>query len=225
MKETGFSFSDRTRNLLKNFTAINPGMWFKVGNVQSTCSLTRDVLAVATFGESVPREFGIHDLGKFLSLISTYEAPILECKTDHITISNSQKKYNYRYVEPSSLVTPTRTDLTPENILGTFALKAVDLANVLKVVGISGHTDVVIACKDGELSLQAADYVGILKDEYSNVIDKIDAPDFKVRLKREKLQVVLPQTDYTVVVTERNVRFDAKDIRYIIAVEFEDDDE
>ena len=61
-------FSEETMSILKNFSAINNGIYFEQGNVVKTVSPKKSILAEAKTEDSVPVEFGIYDLNKFLVL-------------------------------------------------------------------------------------------------------------------------------------------------------------
>ena len=67
--KTPMKLSDRTVNLLRNFSTINQSILFKQGTKLRTISVMKNILAEATISEELPKDFGIYDLGQFLSLI------------------------------------------------------------------------------------------------------------------------------------------------------------
>ena len=58
--------SQETLAVLKNFTTINSGIYFKEGNTLSTVSPQKNILADAKINETIPCSFGIYDLNNFL---------------------------------------------------------------------------------------------------------------------------------------------------------------
>ena len=67
--------SDKTINLLKNFSTINQSILFKHGSKLRTISVMKNILAEATITEELPQDFGIYDLGQFLNGMSLHQSP------------------------------------------------------------------------------------------------------------------------------------------------------
>jgi hypothetical protein len=67
--ETGIKISKRTLDILKNFSTINSGILVNEGNVLTTLSSTKNILAEAHVDETFPRQFAIWDLNKFLGTV------------------------------------------------------------------------------------------------------------------------------------------------------------
>ena len=67
--------STQTISILKNFGAINQGIFFKKGKTLKTVSSHKNILAQANINEEVPAEFGVYDLNNFLSVISYFFSP------------------------------------------------------------------------------------------------------------------------------------------------------
>ena len=61
--------SNETMNILKNFSTINSGLFFKSGKKISTVSPSKTILAEAVLTEEFPKDFGIYDLNNFLSVL------------------------------------------------------------------------------------------------------------------------------------------------------------
>jgi len=57
--------SDKTLNLLKNFSSINQSILFKEGNTLRTISVMKNILAEAKITEDFTKDFGIYDLNQF----------------------------------------------------------------------------------------------------------------------------------------------------------------
>ena len=77
--------SHETLLILKNFATINSGIFVKQGNVLSTVSPQKNILADAIVTETFPQDFGIFDLNNFLSILSFYkEDTELEFDPKHV---------------------------------------------------------------------------------------------------------------------------------------------
>ena len=60
--------SEKTFNLLKNFSSINQSILFKEGNSLRTMSVMKNILAEVEIEEDFPKDFAIYDLVQFLNL-------------------------------------------------------------------------------------------------------------------------------------------------------------
>ena len=69
------NLSEKTFNLLKNFSTINQSILFKKGNTLRTMSVMKNILAEADIEENIPQDFAIYDLVRFLNGISLFEEP------------------------------------------------------------------------------------------------------------------------------------------------------
>ena len=99
--------SPDTTAILKNFAHINQGIFFKKGNVISTVSPQKNILADATISETIPQDFGIYDLNNFLSVNSLFkEGSELEFDQNHVIIKGlgGRSKIKYRITDPSMIV-------------------------------------------------------------------------------------------------------------------------
>ena len=85
-------FSEETMSILKNFSAINNGIYFEQGNVVKTVSPKKSILAEAKTEDSVPVEFGIYDLNKFLGAISLFDSPELSFESNHLVMTSDKAK-------------------------------------------------------------------------------------------------------------------------------------
>ena len=67
--------SDKTFDILKNFSEIHQSLVFRSGNTLKTVSEQTNVLAKATISEAMPQDFAIYDLSKFLGVLSLFVQP------------------------------------------------------------------------------------------------------------------------------------------------------
>ena len=78
--------SDSTLSLLKNFSTINQSILFKQGNKLRTISVMKNILAEATIGEELPKDFGIYDLTQFLNGMGLHQSPELDFANDSYVV-------------------------------------------------------------------------------------------------------------------------------------------
>ena len=65
--------SEKTLNILKNFSSINQSILVKQGNQLRTISVAKNILAEAEIKEDFPRDFAIYDLNQFLNGLSLHQ--------------------------------------------------------------------------------------------------------------------------------------------------------
>lgn len=86
--------SQKTIDVIKNFSTINQGMLFKTGSQLKTVSPQKNILAVANIEDSVANEFAIYDLNQFLSILSLSSDNEFEVEEDNISIKNKIESAN-----------------------------------------------------------------------------------------------------------------------------------
>jgi len=87
---TTIKLSKKTREILKNFASINSNILVNPGNVITTISPVKNVLAEASVDETFDTQFGVWDLNKFLGTVSLFNDPEFEFHEKFVTISGSK---------------------------------------------------------------------------------------------------------------------------------------
>ena len=98
--------SEKTINILKNFSTINQSILFKSGCALSTISPTSTILAYANVDEEFDSEFAIYDLNRFIAVLSLFDDPDIEIKEKVAVINQDKKKLTYTFANPSMIITP-----------------------------------------------------------------------------------------------------------------------
>ncbi len=235
MQNCELNFSERTKSIIKNFSTINPSLLFNSGSELKTISSGRDILAVATIEENIPKEFGIHDLAKFLSILSTFKNPVLQLGDNSFVITSkdyNHKKYEYRYTDPSNIFSPGVNKLDFSKEVATFPLSSTDLTELMKIVSISKLPEVCFSTVTvpGKLIVQAIDIKNSEKatsgsDKYINEISDWDQGELGWRydFTCQKIQVLMPG-NYDVVVGQTSdsglvSKFSSENVTYWVAPE------
>jgi len=196
-----FKLSDKTKKILANFSTINPSLLFNAGKELRTISQDKDILAVAEIEENIPQQFGINDLSKFLSILSTFKDPTIELKEEHAVITAEGKgEYHYRYVDPSFILSPCDNQIKISDPITTFKLGANDLVELTKIMSISKHPEMAFVADGEKLSVQAVDTRDVVKDNYIKELQE-EKKTFRFDIKFEKVRVLLP-TEYEVMIAK-----------------------
>lgn len=215
-------FSQETMNILKNFSQINQGIFFKKGDVVSTISPQKNILAEATIKESFPRDFGIYDLPNFLSVLSlSKEDPeiVFEDKQLTLVANNGRAKITYRYTDASMIVCPPDKKLTVPSATVSFDLTEVDLAWVSRCAAVLQQPNVSIESDGEKVYVSTFDSTNDSTHTQKLTIADGNGETYKFVLRTENLKL-LP-ADYKVEATKGIITFSAKNsvIKYWIATE------
>ena len=187
-----------TREILKNFHAINQSIVFKPGNMLRTASIQTHIIASAQIDEEIPNEFAIYELSELLSTIGIFTDPELTFAGDDEPFTISEGKNVVKYVPSSqSLVSSAWgvevEDVTDDMIDVSFSLSKDVLEQVFKTSSILKLDDCAITNK-GLKVFNKNDPTG------NQLVIDIDfykkrAGDFSFEVKVQNLKVL--QMNYT----------------------------
>lgn len=199
--------SNETLLILKNFSTINSGIFVKQGNVLSTVSPQKNILADAVVAETFPQDFGIFDLNNFLSIISFYKDDAeLEFDSKHVIIKGlkGRSRFKYRFTDPSMLiVSPDKRPNLP-SVDVKFSLSEDDFNSILKASSLLGAPHVAIESDGNQVSLLAFD----ANNDGSNInnldLDIVgDGNKYKLVFKTENLKMI--PGSYTVEICSKGI--------------------
>jgi len=203
---SGTTITNNTLEILKNFASINSNILVKEGNVLSTISPVKNVMAEATITETFDTQFGIWDLNKFLGTVSLFDSPEFLFEENFVTISSSKNNSSvkYYYSEPSLLTTVNRQINMPDSVVDcTITEKTFN--DITKAASVLQVGDIAIRSNANELEIVALDKKDSTSNSYSITLG--DLPhgdhDFCFYFKAENLKM-LPG-DYDVSITEKVV--------------------
>jgi len=151
--------SSETLNVLKNFSSINSGLFFREGSKLSTISQNKTVLAQATVTESFPTDFGIYDLNEFLSVLSLNKDPELSFDgvNVRITSQDGESRIDYRCTERTMIVTPPEKNINFPSVHISFVLSEAKLNSLMKQANVLTSPNVAVEGVDGKLLLVTYD--------------------------------------------------------------------
>ena len=213
--------SDKTINLLKNFSTINQSILFKQGSKLRTISVMKNILAEATVEEEFPKDFGIYDIPQFLnSVVVLYNNAEFDfANENHVVIKEGRMRSKYFFADPSVIVTPPEKTLTLPSEDVTFDVSTEQLDKLLKAASLYQLSDLAVVGGDGVVKLLVRDKKNDASNDFSIVVGETNDV-FSFNFKVENIKI-LPG-NYEVVVSSKLLsRFTSKnqDHTYYIALE------
>jgi hypothetical protein len=218
---TKINVSNNTLQVLKNFSSINKSIVIKPGNIISTISINKNILARAEVSESFPTELSIYDLSLFLGGLSLFKDPSFDCSDEKkVTVNDpSGAKSVFYYADPSVIVTPPDKELSLPSVDLEFLLDSDVLIQLQKAAAIYSVPDLCLYGHDGKIYLSVNDKKNETSNVYSLPVGETE-DEFCHCLKMENLKL-LPGT-YNVQISDPKVaKFVNKqyNVSYWIALE------
>ena len=199
--------SPETTAILKNFAHINQGIFFKQGNVISTMSPQKNILADATISETIPQDFGIYDLNNFLSVTSLFkEGAELEFDDKHVIIKGrgGRSKIKYRFCEPTMIVTPPEKGLTMPDPEISFELKSEDFDWILRAASVLSSPQIAVESDGEKVNVVTLDLQNDSAHTESLEIANESGNKYRMIFKTENISKIMPGT-YEVSISSKGI--------------------
>jgi hypothetical protein len=212
-------FDNATLQILKNYSTINHAILFQPGNVISTISSSKTVMAKATIEQTIPSSFAIYELSKFLATLSLFNDPDLKIEENRVVISEGKRKINYTFCDPSTIVVPPSKEIKFPEAEISFHLKADELTELTKALSVLSLPEVAITSDGENIFVTAVDSKNPSADSYSvQVGENPDNTTFNMIIKADYLRLI--PSDYEVAISSKGLsHFKSNNIEYWIAVE------
>ena len=213
--------SEKTINLLENFSSINQSILVKRGSKLRTISVMKNILAEADIDENFEKDFGIYDLPQFLNGVGLMNDPDIDLKHDSYMIIREGKttKVKFAFADPEVIITPPEKAITLPSQDVCFQLESVQLQKLLKASSVYQLPDLA-AVGDGEnITLMVRDKKNDNSNEFALTVGKTDKT-FEFNFKIENIKLI--PGSYDVVVSKSGLsKFTSKDrkLSYFIALE------
>ena len=213
--------SDKTINLLKNFSSINQSILIKEGDSIRTISVMKNILAEAKVPEEFPKDFGIYDLNQFLNAISSLHVnPELDfSNNEYLMIREGKKRNRFFFADPNVIVSPPEKSISLPSEDVCFELDTQVLGTLMKAAAIYQVPDLSVIGEAGVVKLVVHDKKNDTSNTHEEVVGETDE-EFCFNFKVENIKI-LPGT-YEVVVSKKLLsRFESKnhELTYYIALE------
>lgn len=208
----------RTRDILKNFSTINPSILFKPGSVIRTTSPLKTILAHAKIPVTIDDQFAIYDLNRFLSTLSLFENPSLAVETARVVISDGKQKVNYASADSETIVFPSsekKPTLPSKEIV--FDLSNDVLQQVRRAMGVLGSPELAVVGDGEKITLQAVNSKTPNSDTFAIEVGNTQHT-FKMYFRADNIKL-LPANYHVEISSGRIAHFEGDDVEYWVAVE------
>lgn len=212
--------SENTKEILKNFSEINPNLKINPGKELKTISTMKNILATAQVSEEFPQDISIYDLNEFLGVMSLFNKPTFAFDDKSLSINEegTSTKSKYYFADASVLTVPQKDVKMPEAEV-KFTLTETDLTKVKKAAAMLQLPDISISCEGGDILLSAIDKKNDTANNFSIKVGTSDKK-FDFHFKTEHLKM-LPG-DYEIAISSKlisNFKHKSKPIQYWVALE------
>lgn len=206
----------KTLEVLKNFNMINQSILFKPGDVVSTVSTNKTILARAKLEHNIPREFAIYDLSKFIGAASIMQDCDLEFEESQLYMKNGTSVIRYSYASPAMITASPYKEIPIDNPLAKFEMPFNTLSSIIRAANVLELPDIIIMTEKNDIFIQANNEKDSTSNNYRVKVGET-SNTFKLVFKVENLKLI--NRDYVVIVPERGqlVQFKSSDIDYWIA--------
>jgi hypothetical protein len=211
--------SNDTRNILKNFSTINSGISVKSGNKLETISNMKNILAVATVGESFPQDFAIYNLPEFLGATSLLEDPDFQFGDASLTVADNNSAMSYFYASEGMVTSPEKMVTMPDAEV-KIDISSQLLSDLNKAASVLGVSDLVLESDGTKMTLTVKDKKNATSNTFSRIVGEGNGVKFTFNFKIENLKIL--DGNYEVFVSSKGIsNFKNKDIdlEYFIALE------
>ena len=183
--------SEKTINLLENFSSINQSILVKKGSKLRTISVMKNILAEADVDENFERDFGIYDLPQFLNGVNLMKDPDLDLKNETYMIIREGKstKVKFAFADPEVIVTPPEKPLELPSSDVKFQLDSNHLQKLLKASSIYQLPDLSAIGDGEEITLVVSDRKNDNSNEYTLVVGRTDK-EFVFNFKMENIKLI-----------------------------------
>ena len=223
--------SEKTGQLLKNFSTINQSILFKQGSKLRTISVMKNILAEANIEEEIPKDFGIYDLTQFLNGLALHDDPDLDFTNDsYVIVRERRSRSKYFFADANVIITPPEKaiELPSEDV--SFQLSTDQLDKLVRAAGVYQLPDLSAIGGDGVVKLVVRDKKNDTSNDFAVIVGETDKK-FVFNFKIENIKIPTSQFDiktkglpsnYNVVISRKLLsRFTSEDnvLTYYIALE------
>lgn len=215
--------SNDTLAVLKNFASINSGLEFKAGNILSTMSPGKTILAKATLKDTFPVDFCVYDLNQFLSVHSLYKDADIDFDDANVVFKSGKSKIKYRKTAKEMIITAPEKELNLPSVDVSFKLTEEVFASIKKSANVLQSPNIAVESDGEKIYLTCFN----AKDDsaHTNSIEVGDSSDkkFKMVFLEENLKMI--PGSYDVEISSKGLasfKNTTQEIDYWIAIEAKD---
>ena len=152
--------SEKTIDLLENFSSINQSILVKKGSKLRTISVMKNILAEADVDENFERDFGIYDLPQFLNGVSLMKDPDLDLKNETYMIIREglTTKVKFAFADPDVIISPPEKGITLPSSDVCFQINSDQLNKLLKASAVYQLPDLSVIGNGKTISVLVSDF-------------------------------------------------------------------
>lgn len=220
-----FEFSSRTKDIIANFSAINPSLHFKPGNLLKTITDHEDIIAEASIVENIPQEFAIGQLSRLLGALSLFKSPRVEFFDTMLTIFEETRKLNFVYADKEAVTAYPESTLTLPPVIASFKLFEKDFLALSRAANFLKVPQIALRANDGKVHIEGIDPENPTSDSYTCQVGVSDK-EFNVFFNADKFLKII-SGEYQIDLTYGPIKgndvgigvFTTQDVKYFIASE------
>jgi len=220
LRQKTMKLSEKTLNILKNFSSINQSILVKQGNQLRTISVAKNILAEAEIKEEFPRDFAIYDLNQFLNGLSLHQDPEMDFSPEsYLSIREGKRRVKYFYADPNVIISPPEKAIQLPSKDVCFQLDSITLEKLLKAAAVYQLPDLCAVGEAGVIKLVVRDKKNDTSNEFAIVVGETDK-DFTFNFKVENIKII--PGAYEVIVSSKllsEFTNSNHDLKYYIALE------
>lgn len=193
------SISTTTIDALKNFLSINKSINIKPGNVLSTLSVNKNIMARYEIEEEFPREVPIYDLSVFIGALGLCQSPELDFTNDTCLVikdSGTKSRSKIYYSDADMILSAPEKDLEVPTADVSFTLTWENLSRLQRASSTYGVQDLCLYGSEGSMHMCVTDKKNDTSNVYSIELGESDN-DFCFCFKMENLKL-MPNHTYDV---------------------------
>ncbi len=194
--------SEKTIDLLENFSSINQSILVKKGTKLRTISVMKNILAEAEVDENFEKDFGIYDLPQFLNGVGLMNDPDIDLKHDSYMIIREGKttKVKFAFADPEVIITPPEKPISLPSTDVCFQLESVQLQKLLKASSVYQLPDLAAIGNGEEITLVVRDKKNDNSNEFALTVGKTDKT-FEFNFKIENIKLI--PGSYDVIISKK----------------------
>ena len=196
--------SEKTIDLLENFSSINQSILVKKGSKLRTISVMKNILAEAEVDENFEKEFGIYDLPQFLNGVNLMNDPDIDLRNESYMIlrEGNTTKVKFAFADPNVIISPPEKGIELPNSDVTFQLDSIQLQKLLKASSIYQLPDLAAVGNAKNITLTVRDKKNDNSNEFALVVGETDSI-FEFNFKIENIKLI--PGSYEVQISRKNL--------------------
>ncbi len=196
--------SDKTIDLLENFSSINQSILVKKGSKLRTISVMKNILAEAEVDENFEKDFGIYDLPQFLNGVNLMNDPDIDLRNESYMIlrEGETTKVKFAFADPEVIISPPEKGIELPNPDVSFQLDSIQLQKLLKASSIYQLPDLAAVGNARNITLTVRDKKNDNSNEFALVVGETDSI-FEFNFKIENIKLI--PGSYEVQISRKNL--------------------